>query len=793
MNTHGHESVAEAAGLPLLKAAFSQTMENPRLNAFYLGNWIADLSQLIDPVAATTAADTIKNYIEDITDWAINGIWASNGIVILNNRLIPLDELFLYDSIIRKQREKLLTAVNEFFNFIIQPDPVNGTSPWYKAVQPGILLKGYFKFVHPKSDGQPLRMDLEAYLKILETLYQQYYPHEHLDRPTHPEPLEGVPGGGATQYDDRRATGPRTGNQSQSPDLYIYLRDFLEIIAGRLTKLDIDWASRYLATSGISDSDIGWNLGLAELGQALHGLEDFFAHSNFIEHAALVMGDKYLPKSYQFDESRFLKRLKRYNFQQIPDDWTVNAEEDYVVTGYFDFKDTKISLGHLLIEGLPLLPRDVTRDIRSAHDYIVDIEGSDAAILDKFDKLVSDFLEIIDDSGKLNRDNKENSVVEAILWFIENTPLDTLNSVDKFIEKVKSPSVNVDDFSKLFERMPLFQEIQQISPKYIRPEYAALLFKYFFDFIRGVTNTVRGGRTGISIYKSVKEIVELLAAPEIWIIKQLPEKLAKLLLQYEMHYSIEAKFNAMGAERIGCHSLIAKDHGSEVLYQEMKNCATAAHYYVVQTILRRADPNYANRPESQQWVNWLELIEHLTNHPAANVVCAIPKDVPVEIIHTITSEEKARGLEQLLKDLLVIYQPRTLKPTGLPFSEKSILHGNCSVKLKRYNWVPLAENIVASILPPPISVPLRLRRLIIPYIKFTVNVCDPTAVSPRWYMPIMQSDPNGWEIIKTQGVLHTIKYHINRQEALEQISHSDSLREKWKNHYRPKVKEGSGQ
>ena len=52
MNTHGHEEIAIEAGLPQLKEAFAGLgYDSPRLQAFYLGNWIADISQIVDPGA----------------------------------------------------------------------------------------------------------------------------------------------------------------------------------------------------------------------------------------------------------------------------------------------------------------------------------------------------------------------------------------------------------------------------------------------------------------------------------------------------------------------------------------------------------------------------------------------------------------------------------------------------------------------------------------------------------------------------------------------------------------------
>jgi hypothetical protein len=64
MNTHGHENVAQEAGLPLLRKTFNVRMGNPRFNAFYLGNLRTDLSQLVDPVAFTTGNE--KQLVDEV-------------------------------------------------------------------------------------------------------------------------------------------------------------------------------------------------------------------------------------------------------------------------------------------------------------------------------------------------------------------------------------------------------------------------------------------------------------------------------------------------------------------------------------------------------------------------------------------------------------------------------------------------------------------------------------------------------------------------------------------------------
>ena len=86
MNTHGHEDVANLAGLRLLKDTYGEDM---RLGAFYLGNWIADLSQLVDPVAASSARGNLKLVIDKILNYVMHNVYMRPG-----STLLPTGQLY---------------------------------------------------------------------------------------------------------------------------------------------------------------------------------------------------------------------------------------------------------------------------------------------------------------------------------------------------------------------------------------------------------------------------------------------------------------------------------------------------------------------------------------------------------------------------------------------------------------------------------------------------------------------------------------------------------------------------
>lgn len=155
------------------------------------------------------------------------------------------------------------------------------------------------------------------------------------------------------------STGRGTGAASLEPHLYKYLVDDIQIAAGLLAEVDVEWAQRMFMgyPAWTSDEDIEWNEYLAKLGHALHAVEDYFVHSNFLELALSdprwPEGANYLPKKVagKLKDSAWeivQKRLRRFDGEHA-----ANAEiETRVVTGYFDFCDTLFSLRHVQEEAL---------------------------------------------------------------------------------------------------------------------------------------------------------------------------------------------------------------------------------------------------------------------------------------------------------------------------------------------------------------------------------------------------------------------------------------------------------
>src|SRR5262249_26265263 len=162
--------------------------------------------------------------------------------------------------------------------------------------------------------------------------------HEHMDRyPMEPCAREKFSRefAEATRTPDGRGTGGPL-----KPHLYRYLVDDIQIAAGLLAEVDIYWAKRTFTFNPAwgSDEDLEWNEYLSNLGHALHAVEDYFVHSNFIELALTDWpgGAEYVPRKEKnpiVDSSWeiFQKRLKRFDGENEANE----SPEPLVVTGYF--------------------------------------------------------------------------------------------------------------------------------------------------------------------------------------------------------------------------------------------------------------------------------------------------------------------------------------------------------------------------------------------------------------------------------------------------------------------------
>ncbi|MGW7385444.1 hypothetical protein [Streptomyces sp. NPDC054794] len=577
MNTKGHRGVGEQGALPLLERTFKDRAggEAQGLEAVLLGNWLTDLSQVIDPVAYASLASKVQSLVEDFV------------------RLITATTLYRsgskwYRTWTGDQEDRLVKAVREkvygALGVLLGADPATRSALWDLSTD-AVFVKGYLAFGPAEREGEPDRFSVEQYDAIFKAVFRQYFPHEHCDRPRVPMSPD--------TYETSLDRGPRAGQQAyRTPDLYRYLRDDIEVLAAGFAEIEADWARPVgrgeLAVDG---TDPDFAVGLARMGYLLHAVEDFYAHSNFVELHALASGPKYLPKPFETrDAGIFARRLKRW----VPGarDGVALPTEDFVVTGYFDIQDTVVSLLHVFEEVLGIGWKDPRRQVG---DFFRTVEATDLSRVEQeyYDWLQS-VLEIFCDPVQA-AENEDNRVIEVLK--------------DKFGD-------NLETLAKPAMRQAVVAETLARTT-YLKRLPAGILTR-LSRFVLAVSKTIAVGKLAMSVYEAIDTVAKFLANPLGVLIDTAKDAglgfaqdsalyLAKDLFLYE-------RLLQGSDHRVGSHSLLAKDTGSEWLYGYQRACATAAHYVIVHTMLRRLDPD---PPPDDQYVDWLALLEALMCNPLA--------------------------------------------------------------------------------------------------------------------------------------------------------------------------------
>lgn len=753
MNTHGHESIAEAAGLPLLKEVFKGLGygENLSLQAFYLGNWITDLSQLVDPVAIAGLRGKLKNLIYDGFGYVAGGVK-----VLSHETLIPLSDVFTdAETSLNSLRDHMLRGCDSFEQLLTGKDE-QGNSLLYRLMSSAALLKAYFKFVHPTESGAPPRMDLEAFFAVFQKLFVQYFPHEHLDRPVERE--------GQSLSNEKVVYANKTPAQ---PGIYDYLRDDLAAAAYLLYEVDHEWAQKMNA-SGIQnlDQDKNWNVGLATLGKAVHAVEDFFAHSNFIEQAALMSPLTYLPEQhngsvFDFPRRRFLKRLKRYDpNSSLPEtEWSELEMEKHVVTGYFDFVDTFISLSHILEAVL------FGDSIENPYERLHHLKQAQI----EFNALIT---------GSISHlPNQDNGLVH-LLDEIKAIPL--AHDVTEFFKsaqdlcKRRFPGLmDRSDVGRMLQELPIITDAMPVlkSLHYDKnPKLVAALATALLDVLLILRFSVQ---TSVDITRYLWQDLKLISSfrgliqnPVTWLREQITDSAVGIGVDAAAYFSKELLYTAFGLERIGCHSLIAKDHGTEVLADKAKDCATAVHFIIVHTLLRwcRQDANLSS--QEKYWVNWMEFLERYLSHPWSGLTCEEPRSAFICVVEQVQQEATT------WQDLYAKLSPEARAEVGQLNFEQEIV---------RYRQQVLPAMHVAK---RNVKGAIIYRSILRARSDYRLVVCGamPNA-DERWFLKVMRE---GWHTVKADPTkFFAITFHESSAKADEAKRLALELRRKLEDNYRP--------
>ncbi len=779
MNTSGHHSVAIEAGLPVLLDAVNRAGKaDAPLHAFYLGNWITDVSQAVDPVAYASLVRKLRCGLQSVRDSAPG---------LIKGKLTQLDS-------------DLGALLNRFFK------PPGGGKEALRRSEAGEAFReifrvaGFFKFACPH---QPGSMDPDAYVHVYDKLYGQYYPHEHMDRPEKQHtPSEGGAGGRPFNWDQPECPPPKMdltmkvaeGTRSKrrqeklSPDLYSFLRDDIEMVAGLLAELDREWARKYLQPGG-PPVDLEWHLGLGRLGYALHPIEDFFAHSNFVEHAVRTLPkadfDRLVP-----DESGtvYRKRLKKFVTEKHAEaaGWEQGPDEPHVVSGFFDFYDTLVSLAHVgehlfLKRHGPVAPTASNHDHPHADEFLTEAQ-------ERAD--VRHAREQLEASEKCSTQCKK--LLGDLLQYVSDRRLaeqDPDNDVVRFYKGRTPPGGPRQIARDVATSHPLFKGV---------PDTIKQSFEHGVELF---SKTGQLGGQSVSLYRALKLVSDAVHEPITLLnyffreVLHLPELAAFLVSTVA-----QAFYNQVAASRIGCHSLMAKDHGPDgLLYNEQRQCALAVHWYVVSTLCRWSAPKRArvcrapndasgkknlNLLDTPQWIDWLELLEFYLRHPATAPKGGQVLGVRANTIHyTVTDKDSFASLAEKFRSQAVNPAAFTWKTIAEENYQTSVpAEINRQMKV-REQGILLADGINYKFKP---GIVIR-----IPGLKFEIPPAEAPVPERAWHRHVMKS---GWQVIQEpQQCLdeqkrpfnrHTLIY-INPDEVDDLIKRGKDLRTRADNAYVP--------
>jgi hypothetical protein len=730
MDTKGHHAVLDEAAAARLRRAFDEAGAPAiDLQPLFLGNWLADLSQVNDPrsdlagqIARDLRRDLAAQYAPikarlaaalkeaqakvqadlpranpQAQPASLTGPEASQltppsgaGDIVLD-KVLKLAEL---------QIKRVIDATQAIVESCSTDQPGAGQSSSFgEELISLVSVVGYCKFAHPDPAHGRKGIPFPVYRRIFKELCRQYFPHEHLDRPlcaaSYGPQCEAVWGPSLAAERDRLYASARA-QGAENRHLYGYLVDDRLILAGRLAAIDRNWARPALSFGGLSEED--HQIWLARLGHTLHGVEDFFAHSNFIEHALSAQGPGALRSALSIRKTRTAgspagadlaaikvdRRLKRYvPGLESSDDHTVHAREDFVVTGYFDSWDTVNSLLHI---GEELIrPRVEALGVTDALAVVVIKEAGKAYLKETGIDDILDFFGMLTKNPEETFEAKASRAVAGVVeYFSEAAILE--RQASELTKGQQVPEGYLENPAE-FSPSTVVMKVQEDPILGTLPEP---LIRTLAVAVLGLVRTVKVGQEGWTTYKALRTLDEFAANPAGFLLKPLLEGRHKLLLRaalgiviqlvakpalVRLNYLLLEELHEMfRADRIGCHSLLAKDTPVEPLFDQMFACARHVDWFATDALCRWADTEWAGKTSPENtWIRWDDLLGFFLRSPIdtprAAVRRASARRHPSAVRYTVTNEDETFSS---------VYQrvSANLGPGRLPGSYEDMIRAN---------------------------------------------------------------------------------------------------------------------
>jgi len=778
MKPEGHKKVAEEAGIWRLKKALerygiSGDSYPSGLDAFYLGNWLADNSQFYDPYNTEKVDKTIptikKNLLEmgqELASLLENTI---QSWILDKANEIPIDKV-TKEEWIADFMYVLSSNINRIFliyqNEVVEPLASTFSSKTIDNFLKNLIhYRAYSKFVYPEK-GKEQKIEYRVFSEIFKQHYTQYYPHEHFDRPQSELTLP--------EHTKKKLYSDSLYADEIVTDKYIYkyMEDYIKVIVGQLHELDKNWAKPFLSVKPpINESNIEWHLGLSNFGRSLHLIEDFFAHSNFAEVAnmgkssvevrKLFYNESLLKKALsgkeidgheqkQIDNSieaviKVRKRLKKYSIvaDSLYDQKSPLEDDESIVTSIFDTKDSIVAILEAIID----LFRKKIDNFEKKHT-----DDPDNFLSDLVQKIFDDLFE------------HEIKVVESITGLFSKSDLEIksdklrtyliIQKQEKLSEIKNGNEPLKEDLgiiiTELFEALIVFRKI-------------LLVFIYLANLIKERTEQIekwmaKGMPIRETIYKWAKEF--FLEELEKYLVKKM---LKSTITELDDNYDpLKVIFDKLGKNRIGTHSLLAKDLPQEPLYTEMFNCAKTVHWFVVDAMCRWSDEKYKNN-ENTPWIDWEHLIFYFLRHPKKMTpkFQVIKREI-VELYYYSTKEkENFASIYEGLVDKQVFSMDYLLYINDVPISYLKGLSGGTEVDLSILKNILINSRRASDtgnssyVLKPGLQIK-------IPFVS-SINVELPDKAV--WYDKVMQLNPAQWVLFFEDFMKDRKDYYDNSQTA----------------------------
>lgn len=223
------------------------------------GNYLTDISQFRDPFANMLAKRTVWG--QGLGSFGLFALVPVIGTLVseaILNWAVDLDEwidrMFGVHEPAEKRHGKLAAYFKDVFEgvtHLVFADDVKEAAVWHPLLAPAL--------------GDIERLPSAEVTRLYRALFTQYYPHEHTDFP--PYVLYGESRVNHRLY----RKGPH--------GLSAYLEEYTDYLSESLSKLEVEWKEASRAAKG----DPRRHDVLARLGKALHGMEDYYFHSNHLE------------------------------------------------------------------------------------------------------------------------------------------------------------------------------------------------------------------------------------------------------------------------------------------------------------------------------------------------------------------------------------------------------------------------------------------------------------------------------------------------------------------------------